>query len=61
MKRKIIQIVKNTEQNYNGTVYSFITALCDDGSVFSLNPLTEKWNKLTDVPQDEEIKEGETK
>lgn len=51
MKRKIIQIASE----YLGEKYvepSTVLALCNDGTVWSLNEDRKGWGKLPDIPQD---------
>jgi len=52
--RKVIQLHTETQ-------YQKMSALCDDGSMWYLETSNKKWERMPDVPQDEETKSGEPK
>ena len=49
--RKIIQITTDTDATDNE--FWGITALCDDGTVWQLLDYESGWNRVPDIPQDE--------
>ena len=53
--RKIIQITTDTDATNND--FWGITALCDDGTVWQLPEYESGWNRVPDIPQDENADE----
>lgn len=46
--RKIIQISESNDKgDWN------VTALCDDGTVWHINYISNSWKKLPDIPQEQ--------
>lgn len=54
--RKIIQISESLAVSGYARHYH-ISALCDDGTVWSFDRFYQKWDKLPDIPQDEEAQD----
>lgn len=50
--RKPIQITSSCCSDMNGSDIYFLTALCDDGSIWEYMQNTNSWWKLSDVPKD---------
>ena len=46
-KRKVIQIAYGSRDEYSVT-----TVLCDDGSMWRLTDIYERWDRLPEIPQD---------
>lgn len=56
--RKIIQISESlTAADICGVCWH-ISALCDDGTIWAFDNAGKKWEKLPDIPQDDEQGKG---
>lgn len=56
--RKIIQISESLAASGYDRHYH-ISALCDDGTIWAFDNAGKKWEKLPDIPQDEEVEQNE--